>query len=141
MSITSDENLVVKIKGNVEQLEDQSGSGAPSGITFVQIQEEILQQMSAAKIAEINDFLQTNGIPLRIQNITQGSLVIIIKVLATYGQRNYFIKELSYVIAQIFHDFVISHVEDKHPSWIPHIMCSLERFSPDSDNQAKGKYY
>ena len=130
----------MKINGKVQQLNDQSDSGTPSGITFVQIQEEILQQMSEAEMGKINDFLQTNGIPLRIQNIIQGSLVVVLKVLETYEQQDDFKKHIFHVITQIFHKFMTSHMVNQPPVLLLNIDCTVEQLLPDSYRESKGKF-
>ena len=118
----------MKIKGSVEN---------DSGITFFQIQEDTLRHMTRTKLAEINDFLQEKGIPIVIQNITQGSLVAVLKVLSTYIQLQDFQEHIYLTIPQIFHEFIVSSMEEERPIPLIHIDCVVERLVP-IDTGSKG---
>ena len=116
--LLSDDNVIIKIKGCV---------GNDSGITFFLIQEEILRNMSPSNVANINDFLQEKGIPILIQNITQGSLMAVLTVLSTYSQLKDFQEHIYITIPQIFHEFISSSMEEERPIPLIHVDCVVEQ--------------
>ena len=134
----SDDNIRVKINGNVEQFDDQTDRGASVGFRFCKIEEEILHNMTADQREEINDFMQSQGIPLRIQAITTGSLVVILKVLTSYNLQEDFNKHVFDVVVQIFHKVITSHLDNQRPVPLLQIKCALDQLLPGSDDEAKG---